>query len=361
MNRRPPKNGIKIENTNTLVVDGNALFKIGYHGAKDEFNSAGQHIGGIYQFLTILRKLLNENIYHRVFVFWDGKFSGKLRYEIYPDYKSDRGKDYVNGTQPDDENQIIERAKIQQYLEDLFVRQIRNEDIVEGDDFIAFYCKAKKANDKVTIVTNDRDLCQLVNNDTQVYLVDLRTYVTTYNYQQQFGHHLENLVLIKTISGDSSDSIRGVKGVKEKTLLNNFPQIAQRPVTLQEILEQAQIIQDERVANKKKPLQALTNLIEGITTDKEGKIDIKMGMKLYERNKSLVDLSIPMMTQNAIEKITNLMESDIDPDGRGIKEAYIKMKRDGIDVKVGNIGIEFLLPFKKLIDRENKTIINENN
>jgi 5'-3' exonuclease len=103
LNKRPPKNGeIRQKLQNTLLVDGNALFKSGYFGAKGEYNYKGQHIGGIYQFITMLRKLLSENMYHRVYVFWDGNFSGKLRYEIYSPYKSSRGKDYVNGTQPID-------------------------------------------------------------------------------------------------------------------------------------------------------------------------------------------------------------------------------------------------------------------
>jgi len=360
MNRRPPKSGTKTKEINTLVVDGNALFKTGFHGANNEFNRNGQHIGGIYQFITIIRKLLNENLYQKVFVFWDGTFSGKLRYDIYPDYKSARGKDYINGTKPDDPNQIIERAKVQQYLEDLFIRQIRNENIVEGDDFIAYYCKHKQPNEKITITTNDMDICQLVSKDVQVYLLGKgkKFYVTDYNYTQIFDHHQENLVLIKTICGDVSDSIKGVKGLGEKSLLKYFPIIKERPVTLYEILKLAQIIQDERKEAKKKPLQALTNLLEGITTDKTGKETIVLGEQLYTRNKSLVDLSTPLMTKESVRKITDLMECDIDPEGRGIKEAYIKMKRDGIDEKVGNTGIEYLMPFKKLIEREKRTIIN---
>ncbi len=359
MKRRPPKDGTKVREINTLVVDGNALFKTGFHGASNEFNQNGQHIGGIYQFITIIRKLLNENIYQKVYVFWDGLFSGKLRYEIYPDYKWKRGQDYINGTKPDDPDQIIERAKVQQYLEDLFIRQIRNENIVEGDDFIAYYCKHKQPNEKITITTNDMDICQLVSKDVQIYLLGKgkKFYVTDYNYSQIFDHHQQNLVLIKTICGDASDSIKGVKGMGEKTLLDNFPFIKERPVSLQEILDHAQVLQDERAEAKKKPLQALTNLIEGITTDRTGKEIIRMGMKLYDRNKSLVDLSTPLMTKESINKITDLMECDIDPSGRGIKEAYIKMKRDGIDERVGSTGIEYLMPFKKLIEREKKKTI----
>lgn len=75
MSKRPPKNGeIRTKIQNTLLVDGNALFKSGYFGAKGEYNYKGEHIGGIYQFITMIRKLLSENMYHRVYVFWDGNF-----------------------------------------------------------------------------------------------------------------------------------------------------------------------------------------------------------------------------------------------------------------------------------------------
>ena len=100
MRRMPPKNG-KSKITNTLLVDGNALYKRSFIGARDEYNKDGEHIGGVYQFLTVLRKLMNENIYQKVFVFWDGEFSGKLRYNIYKDYKIKRGKDFINGTKPE--------------------------------------------------------------------------------------------------------------------------------------------------------------------------------------------------------------------------------------------------------------------
>lgn len=366
--RRPPKNGVKVEKEiNTLVIDGNSLFKRGFHGAKDEYNKDGHHIGGIYQFITVTRKLLEENLYQKVFVFWDGEFSGKLRYNIYPDYKSARGKDYINGTKPEDKDQLIETYIVQAFLDDLYVRQIRNSDgEVEADDFIAFYCKSKADNDNVTIVTNDRDLCQLIDTDVRVFLLDKKAYVTHYNYNQYanenpkkvdiFDFHRGNLVLIKTICGDVSDSIRGVKGLGEKSLLNYFPDLVKRVVSLSEILEQAQVIQDERLVSKKKPIKALTNLLEGITTDKEGKTEIKLGMALYERNNSIVDLSVPLMNEDAINQFIQLKESSLDPEDRGIKEAYKKMKKFGIDTRVGAAGINYLLPFKKLMDRERNLI-----
>src|SRR5690606_3662721 len=130
-----------------------------------------------------------------------------------------------NGTRPeDDKAQIIERAMVQEYLEELYVRQLEHP-IVESDDFIAYYCNNFRDTQKITIVTNDRDLCQLIGETVRIYLCDKKVYVDHENYQHYFKHHRENSALIKIISGDSSDSIKGVKGVKETTLLKHFPEL----------------------------------------------------------------------------------------------------------------------------------------
>jgi hypothetical protein len=44
----------------TLLVDGDNLFKIGFHGAKDVFND-GAHVGGVFHFVSVLRKFLEEH------------------------------------------------------------------------------------------------------------------------------------------------------------------------------------------------------------------------------------------------------------------------------------------------------------
>lgn len=349
MIRRPPKKRveIKLENSlQTLLVDGNALFKTGYHGAKDEYNYKGEHIGGIYQFITILRKLLNENIYHKVFVFWDGAFSGLLRYRIYKDYKSDRGKNYELGTIPDDPNQLLERYIVQEYLEELSIRQLED-DIVESDDFIAYYCKTKEDNEKITICSNDSDLCQLIGEDVKIYLCNKKIYVTHENYSEIFEHKLENCRTIKIISGDTSDSIKGIKGVKETTLLNLFPELKEKEVGINYIVETAKKLQDERISNKKKPLQALDNLIKS-------KTDGIQGEKIYEINTKLIDLSNPMITDDAIIKLEELKNNPLSND-RGVKNVYKLIKRDGLDSKISdNYCLEYLLPFKKLNEREKK-------
>ena len=345
MKRLPPKRGSKKESKqHVLVVDGNALYKRGFIGARDEYSHNGKAIGGIYQFLTVLRKILVDDLYHKVFVFWDGNFSGKLRWEIYKDYKSGRGKDYINGTQPEDPEEIIQRGIVFNYLEELSIKQLKDPE-VESDDFIAYYCKVKPKNTKVTIATSDRDLCQLVDEDVRIYMLDLKSYVTHYNFQSYFNYHKDNSVLMKVICGDNSDSIKGIKRVGEASLLKHFPELSQRKVELNEIINKAKCRQRERIDKKQKPLQLFTNIINSVT---EG----IQGQDIYEINRQLVDLSVPLLTEQGLENVNNLIDSPLSDD-RSIRSVYKMLKDDGIDRMMGEIRYtEYLLPFKKLIERE---------
>lgn len=352
MKRRPPKNGKVTQTENVLLVDGSALYKRGFIGARDEYNRKGQHIGGIYQFITVLRKLIDENLYHKVFVFWDGEYSGKLRWEIYKDYKSGRGKDYINGTKPEDLEEVAQRGIVFNYLEELYIRQLIDEK-VEADDFIAYICKTKKENQKITIATSDRDLCQLINDDVRIYLLDKKEYITNENFKDYFNYHYENVALVKILTGDVSDSIKGVKRLGEGTLLKLFPGITEKKMELYEIIEEAKKLQETRLSEKKKPLAVLDNIINGIT-------DGVQGDQLYEINKKLVDLKNPLLTESAIEEVNELIDNPLSDD-RSIKNVYKMLKDDGIDIMLGESRYDnYLLPFKKLIEREkrNNEILN---
>ena len=353
MNKRPPRNGERVEQkTNTLLVDGNALFKTGFFGAKNVFNQNGDHIGGLYQFLTVLRKLLTEDLYHRVYVFWDGDYSGKLRYEIYPPYKSGRGKDYVNGTKPIDDNELLQQEMVRDYLDTLFIKQIRH-NIIEGDDFIAYYCLTKNKNEKITICSNDRDMCQLISEDVKIYFCDskVKEYVDLKNYSKYFNYHQNNAVLMKTMTGDNSDTIKGVKGLGETTLLSLFPELRERKVELSEILDKARQLREERLKIKK-PLTVLDNIINGVTEGVQGD-------RLYEINAKLVNLKEPLLTEDGIKELEHLIDATLTPDGRGIKKTFEKLERDGLDKEIGPTRYpDFLLPFKKLIERQTKELID---
>jgi DNA polymerase I len=347
VNKRPPKNGETVKKIqNTLLVDGNALFKRAFAGAKDEYNHKGEFVGGLYSFLTTVRKLLTEDLYHRVYIFWDGKLSGRLRYDIYEPYKSARGKDYKNGTYPIDDEEIRQRGLIWEYLNDLYVRQLIDE-VVEGDDFIGYYCLIKKPNEKITICTNDRDMAQLIDDDVRIYYLDKKEYVDKSNFNSYFRYKLENACLYKMLIGDNSDSIKGIKGLGEDTLFNNFPELTERTVSLEEFIELAKEKQAVRIAEKKKPLKVLDNIINRIT-------DGVQGEKIYEINEMLINLRKPMITEMAINNLHELIDGTLNDTGREMKKIYEYMKRDGLNKTIGETRYPtYLVPFKELINREN--------
>jgi len=330
--------------THTLLVDGDAILKTSYYGAKNMYYN-GTHIGGLYQFVTTLRKVINENIIDKVFVFWDGQFSGKLRYHILPEYKANRGKDYENGSIPQEMDLLLQKERVKLYLEELFIRQYQDP-VVESDDCIGYYCQNIKPNEKVVIITNDRDMCQLINENVSVFFQDKKVRITPDNFNKFFGFHHENALLMKILQGDTSDNIKGVKGVKAKTILKHIPEISETKVTLSEVFEKLEDIQSQR----KKRLVALDNIINGVTLGSQGN-------RLYEINREIMDLSSPMITEGCKDDLDHLFDAHIDPDGRTNKNLLEMMSEDGImdAIPGGYEGyLNYLMPFQNIIKKEKK-------
>lgn len=148
----------------TLLVDGDNLFKIGFHGAKDVFND-GAHVGGVFHFVSVLRKFLDEHNHDKVVVFWDGDSNSSIRKSIYPQYKANRRQDDMNEYKY--ESYLYQKSRIKQYLEEIFVRQVEMHDN-EADDLIAYYCQISK-DEQIIIFSADKDLTQLISLNVTIY------------------------------------------------------------------------------------------------------------------------------------------------------------------------------------------------
>lgn len=333
MGLRTPRS--KPKKTKTLIVDGNVLMKRSYNGAKNVYHK-DKHIGGIFAFYSTLRKLILEHKIEKVVITWDGERGGTLRLDYYPDYKGNRPKFF-------DKEYELQKLRVKQYAEDLSIRQYEHSD-VESDDLIAFYCKNKKKLEEVMIYTNDRDMCQLINEDVTIFLADKKMEVGIGNYQWFFEHHYSNAGLIKIIEGCGSDYIKGVDGVSENTLLKHFPQLKERKVSLDEIIESSKKINEER----DKPLKVIQNIIEGKTRGNHRG-------PLYEVNKKIIDLNQPLLTEEASENVINLIDLPIDPSGRDPKNVLKMMIEDGVMYALpgGENGyLNFMEPFVKLLKKE---------
>ena len=315
-----------------------------------------------------------------IYACYDGYNSGVLRWNIYEDYKIARGKDYGGASKMtdyerymseyakkvieyskkksstrnnNDDDEIFERQReiIFEIFENLFIRQFIY-DSVEGDDLIAYKVLNKKPNEKICIVSSDRDLTQLINDDVCIYLLDLRKFITPETHIKIMGYPHENVVIKKILCGDDSDSIKGIKGIGEKTFFNLYPQARTEKIDLERILAISKADVDKRLSEHKKPLKTHENVLKRVTDGCQGK-------NIYEINEKLINLSKPMLTDEAKEGMDEELYAPIDPDGRGFKELYAIINKYGIDeLKDDDKFGKFFSPFNKLLDKENKYRIN---
>ena len=376
----PNKHKDKVHNTfNTLLIDGSNLLEVSSRG-DDRLSGTGKPTGGIFQFFLQLKMLLRKGNFRYVYVFWDGNQSGLLRYKLNSDYKANRDKEFedeelsdymkevnakINGmkqyfSKKEDSAKLAQRKKQKEIfhwqreviidcLEELFVRQCMC-DKTEADDFIGYYVTHKKSNERIVICSNDRDLTQLIAEDVIVYVQSLKDFLTVKNYTKIEGINYQNVVLKKVLCGDTSDNIKGIKGFGEKTLLNNFDEITKRKVTLNEVIEKAKNINEERAKLKKKPLKWAENIVNRVT-------DGVQGSEIYEINEKIIDLKKPLMTDEAVEMIENIMYTPIDPEDRTLENLYrILLENDVEDLRDETKFSNFFNEFLYLIDKEKRNL-----
>lgn len=327
----------------TLVVDGNNLFKIGFHGVRD-FYFKGNHIGGIFHFLNTLRKFLDEFNYDKVIVFWDGENNSVRRKKINNNYKNNKRSDHrYNDPKLDSYNYQINRVK--EYLEEIFVRQLELNEL-ESDDMISYYCSISK-NESKTIFSSDKDLTQLINQDVKVYSPIEKKFLTT--SQKVNIDKLEipyyNVVTYKIIRGDRSDNISGIYNLGEKKIQKYFPEILEQEFTVDQLLEKSRTLLERDKKNK-----TIKNILEG--KSKEG----SFGYEFYRMNKKLVDLKTDYLNDDEKTKIKEIYNDVIDPEDRGYKNLLRMMKEDGIFkyLPKDNTWTDFITPFMKLTRKEKK-------
>ncbi len=199
------------------LIDGHALAYRMYFaltaGASSQRwqTSTGEPTAGIYGFARELVRILEQEKPEYLAVAFDvGK---TFRDEIFPEYKGTREK------MPDDLRPQLDRIR---QMVDAFNIPRLEMDGFEADDVLGTVARiAAEQGLGVKIVTGDRDLLQLVNERTAVYLAgDNSTYITDEDVIKKLGVRPNQVVDYKAIVGDTSDNIPGVKGVGEKTAIS---------------------------------------------------------------------------------------------------------------------------------------------
>lgn len=199
-----------------ILVDGNNLlfrsyFATAYTGNTMR-NSKGFPTNGLYGLVNMLNKIIREEKPEYMLVAFD---KGKtFRHEKYLDYKGGRNET------PDDLKRQFSVAKKLVPLMGIKCFEIDN---YEADDIIGTYSKMALIDPEfeTTIVSSDKDLLQLINEETEVKLLKQKDYIrmNEETFIDTYGIKPIRMIDLKGLMGDASDNIPGVKGIGEKTAL----------------------------------------------------------------------------------------------------------------------------------------------
>jgi len=335
----------------TLLVDSSNLLQRSFHGAKDAYTNKYGYIGGLYAFMTTVRKLIKEHMVNKVILVWDGEGGGVQRYHIDKEYKANRKNKKWYGRieltaaeirreKEKEESILKQRVRIREYAEELFLRQIEVDD-VEADDLIAAYCLKYNNKEELFIYSNDRDFAQLLDLNMIILFPNIDQPVNKTNYLMYFNHHYSNALVMKIIAGDVSDNIKGIDGIKDKTLLKHFPELKYKHLTVREICKKANEINKQRIAEKKKPFKVLNNLLQNINR--------------LKTNYQLINLREPLLNEQAVEELREL-ELPLSPEKRGSKNLYDMMIKDEFLTVYGSTFVQYVEPFYTVIMNEKQLL-----
>jgi DNA polymerase-1 len=191
-----------------FLIDGNSLLYRSYYAIRRLSTSQGFPTNAIYGFINTLRKLIEqENPKYLGVVFDTGKPT--IRHEVYKEYKAQR--------KPMPEDLIPQIPVLKKVLGAMKIPVLEYEKY-EADDVLATVAdKASAEKIPSVIITTDKDLLQVVDDQTSVFNPSKEIYLDKAKVKEFFGVAPSQVVDVLSLWGDPSDNIPGVPGIGEKT------------------------------------------------------------------------------------------------------------------------------------------------
>lgn len=203
-----------VKSKKLAIIDGKSVYYRGYYAMPDLATKDGKPTGGVYGFSVLALELIKKLQPDYVCVAWDKpKTNIRKRREIYEGYKGNRKP------APAD---FYEQIPALHELLDAFGWPLYELDDYEADDIMGALARQASAQGIETmLVTSDLDLLQVIDDNTHVYALkkgfsNIERYHRV-TFEEKYGVRVEQFLDLKSLKGDSSDSIPGAPGIGEKT------------------------------------------------------------------------------------------------------------------------------------------------
>ncbi len=278
-----------------LILDGLNLFFRNF-AMMNMVNPDGVHIGGLGGFFRSLGAMIRQTNPTSVYVVFDGAGSTVNRKNLLSEYKGTRNLQRITNWEAFDsledehDSKVDQIVRIIQYLKLLPVKTTIL-DKVEADDIIAVLAEklVEKHNSTCFIVSSDKDFLQLVTDKIILYRPMEKEYYTPKVVEEKLGLLPENFILYKTLLGDNSDNIPGIKGLGAKGIFKKFPELKTQSLTLDDIFEIS--------TRKFKDHVVYSRIIQD--------------QARIETSYKVMDLSVPMIDDKGKDHIDELISEDI--------------------------------------------------
>ncbi|MEG2002950.1 MAG: 5'-3' exonuclease H3TH domain-containing protein, partial [Clostridia bacterium] len=193
-----------------ILIDGNSLFNRAFYSTPLTFtNKDGTPTNAIYGFTAMLFKTFTDLKPTRLAVAFDLR-APTFRHKLFADYKGTR-----KGMP---EELAVQVPYIKEMLRAMEIKIVEKEGF-EADDVLGTI--AKHYDGETIIITGDNDYLQLIDDSTTIYLTKKGlSEIDVKNAQTLLDSHKltpSQIIDLKSLMGDASDNIPGVKGVGEKT------------------------------------------------------------------------------------------------------------------------------------------------
>lgn len=197
-----------------LLIDGHSILNRAYYGVPNLTSSKGVHTNAVYGFLNMMFSFLDTEKPSRLIVAFD-ESAPTFRHKMYKDYKGTR-----KGMDPELKEQV---PMMEELLSAMNIPIVKKAGI-EGDDILGTLSKrAEEKGYDVTIVSGDRDTLQLATKKIKISIPKTKkTGTIVENYYEddvikKMGVTPTEFIDVKALMGDSSDNIKGVPKIGEKT------------------------------------------------------------------------------------------------------------------------------------------------
>ncbi len=290
-----------------LLIDGNSLAYRAFYALmrRPLFNSKGVNTTIAFGFMRMLIKALQEFEPTNLCIMFD--VSRKtFRSEIFPEYKMQR--------KPTPTDLLAQLPLLKETLNELGIKQMEMPGF-EADDIIGSYCKLFGDSSKVTVVTGDKDLLQLINENVEIIickkgLSEFKRYNMNL-FKEEYGV-LEpvNITDLKGLMGDTSDNIPGVKGIGEKTAMK----ILSKYITLDDLYTDLTDAPKKELLEKDKEMAFLSRQLATIKTD------LEIPFSVEETLFGLKDLQSKGKVFSELEFYSMMEELNITPEPKNLTE-----------------------------------------